>query len=624
VHREVNAFRRQPIVAAALSVMLIGITAATYGVARQMALSALQQATSQSADLYAANLQSEMQRFEYLPKVIAVDPRVSQLLESPSDVSLRKGVDEYLETIDASAGAAAIYVMDKNGLTLATSNWNQSGSFANMNFSYRPYFQDALLGKRGRFYGIGTVSREPGYYFSIGVRNGDRVLGVAAVKVNLERLDQSWANATEKILVADGNGIVFLSSEPQWKFKTLQDLPKETVGRLAATRQYSEAGALAPLGLRQRELLANGNAIVDGDLGTSSGAPSGKSYLVLKRALAGTDWRMSVLADMTPVLTTARNSAAVAALAVVLLALLFLYLKQRRTIITEAQAARRALQRAYEELEDKVHARTGELSDANRQLQNEIAERRRAEDSLRATLENVVHTAKMAVLGQMSASITHELNQPLAAVQTLSENTVILFQRGRQEEAMINLRMIAKTTAHMGKITGQLKKFARRSEVGSEPVAVGPVVSDALFLLREGARGRNVRLECLSIDDGAVALCEANRLEQVIVNLLSNAIDAVDQASTPAIEVVVRQVAGSVTIEVHDNGRGLTEVARDHMFEPFFTTKPQGIGLGLGLAISNDIVRHFGGTLSAGRSETLGGAKFVVQLRSARQEVVCA
>ena len=481
-----------------------------------------------------------------------------------------------------------------------------------------------MLGKRGRFYGIGTVSREPGYYFSIGVRGDDRLVGVAAVKVNLERLDQSWAHLEEKILVADGNGIVFLSSEPQWKFKTLRDLPKETVGRLAATRQYSEAGALGPLGLRQRELLDNGNTIVDGDLPSSSAAASGRSYLVLKRGLAGTDWRMSVLADMTPVLTTARNSAAVAALAVVLFALLFLYVKQRRTIITEASAARKALQRAYDELEEKVHLRTGALSDANRQLQSEIAERRRAEESLRATLEDLVHTAKMAVLGQMSASITHELNQPLAAVQTLSDNAVILLERGRQEEAKTNLRMIAKTTAHMGKITGQLRKFARRSEVGSEPVAVGPVVSDALFLLREGQRGRNARLEC-RIEEGAVALCEANRLEQVILNLLSNAVDAVDQEPVPAIEVVVHHVDGTVIIEVHDNGKGLTEAARDHMFEPFFTTKQQGIGLGLGLAISNDIVRHFGGTLSAERSQTLGGAKFVVRLRSAaRQEVVCA
>jgi two-component system C4-dicarboxylate transport sensor histidine kinase DctB len=222
----------------------------------------------------------------------------------------------------------------------------------------------------------------------------------------------------------------------------------------------------------------------------------------------------------------------------------------------------------------------------------------------------------MAVLGQMSASITHELNQPLAAMQTLSDNTVKLLERGRHDEAKENLRMIARTTAHMGQITGQLKKFARRSEVELEPVQIPAVINDAIFLVRQGQRFRDVRLDSRIAGALPLALCEASRLEQVVVNLLANAVDAVANAADPAIEVVVEQRGELVEIEVHDNGRGLSDAARVHLFEPFYTTKEQGVGLGLGLAISNDIVGRFGGTLRAEASARLGGAAFIVCLRA--------
>jgi C4-dicarboxylate-specific signal transduction histidine kinase len=617
--------RRRALIAIVLTSLLAAVVSLTYVVAERVALLSLREATAHHMDLYALNLTNEMRRFEYLPGVVGADPRVRTLLQNKSDVSPRRVVDEYLRKVDESAGSSAIYVMDVTGLTLAASNWQQPATFVGMNFSYRPYFQDALNGQDGRFYGIGTVSREPGYYFSSTVRSEGTVLGVVAVKVNLERLDQAWAHTGEKILVADGNGIVFLSSEPQWKFKTLRDLPRETVGRLAATRQYAEAGTLSPLGLREVRAEQNGSAIVDVSSGSSrGGAWVGSTFMVQSRALPGTDWRMLVMADMAPVRTTARSSAALSALTLVLVVLALAHLQQRRKIVAQGVAASAALKRAYEELEEKVRLRTGDLSDANRRLQSEIVERARAEESLRATLHDLVHTAKMAVLGQMSASITHELNQPLAAVQTLSDNTVKLLERGRQVEAKENLRMIAKTTAHMGKITGQLKKFARRSDVESEPVQVSAVINDAIFLLKQSQRLRGVRLDSRMSNPAPLAMCEANRLEQVIVNLLSNAVDAVEQVADPAIEIVVGRQGESVVIEIHDNGDGLSAAASAHLFEPFYTTKQQGIGLGLGLAISNDIVHRFGGTLCAEKSLRLGGAAFVLKLRAAiLEEIAC-
>jgi len=582
--------RRRALIVVALATLLGAAAWLGYAVAERVALQSLHEATGRRMDLYALKLGNEMRRFEYLPEVVAADPRVQLLLKQPSADGLQTLVNGYLKRIDEDAGSSAIYVMDRAGLTLAASNWRQPSSFLGMNFSYRPYFQDALHGRDGRFYGIGTVSGEPGCYFSSTVRDGDQALGVVAVKVDLEHLDRGWAHSGEKILVADSNGIVFLSSDPAWKFKTLRSLTRETIGRLAVTRQYNEA-TLEPLALREVSLGQDGSAIVD--VGTDSAdrqAWTASTFVVQSRALAGTDWRMLVLADIGPVRATARRSAEISVITLVLVMFGLALRHQRRTIVAQGHAVSAALR--------------------------EISERTRAEESLRATLNGHVHTAKMAVLGQMSASITHELNQPLAAVQTLSDNTVELLERGRHDEAKENLRMIARTTAHMGQITGQLKKFARRSEVESEPVQIPAVINDAIFLVRQGQRFRNVRLDSRIASGLPLALCEASQLEQVIVNLLANAVDAVERQADPAIEVIVEQRGALVEIEVHDNGGGLSDTARGHLFEPFYTTKEQGVGLGLGLAISNDIVCRFGGTLRAEASSRLVGAVFIVSLRA--------
>ena len=608
---------RRGLIVVMLGTLLVAVATLSYAVTERVALRSLREATLRRMDLYALNLGTEMRRFEYLPEVVAADPRVHALLEQPSADGLQARVNGYLKKIDQDAGSSAIYVMDRSGVELAASNWRQPASFLGMNFSYRPYFQDALNGKDGRFYGIGAISREPGYYFSSTVRNGDQPIGVIAVKVDLEHLDQAWAHSGEKILVADSNGIVFLSSEPAWKFKTLKTLTRDTVGRLAATRQYTAAGTLEPLAFREVSREQDGSSIVDVG-GESPRRPhwNASTFVVQNRAIPGTDWHMLVMADIDPVRTTARTSAALSVLTLVLVLLGVGHLRQKRRIVAQRDAASSALKNAYDELEEKVDLRTADLSDANRRLQSEISERTRAEESLRATLHELVHTAKMAVLGQMSASITHELNQPLAAMQTLSDNTVKLLERGRHAEAKENLRMIARTTAHMGRITGQLKKFARRSEVESEPIQVPAVVNDAIFLVRQGQRFRDVRLDSRIANGLPPALCDASGLEQVVVNLLANAVDAVEQEDDPSIEVIVEQRGEAVEIEVHDNGVGLSDAARCHLFEPFYTTKEQGVGLGLGLAISNDIVRRFGGTLRAETSSRLAGAAFVVSLRA--------
>jgi two-component system C4-dicarboxylate transport sensor histidine kinase DctB len=225
----------------------------------------------------------------------------------------------------------------------------------------------------------------------------------------------------------------------------------------------------------------------------------------------------------------------------------------------------------------------------------------------------------------MSTGITHELNQPLTALRTLSSNTIVFLQRDQRDKVEANLQMIAHLTDHMGKITAQLKKFARKSAPLLQPVVLSSIVADALFLLTQGARAPNVRIEQDIAPEGLRVMCDANRLEQVLLNLLSNAVDAVADGAAPNVLVSARPAPGElVCIEVHDNGPGVSDAALSHLFEPFFSTKDQGVGLGLGLAISADIVRDLGGSLRAGTSDALGGAVFTVTLKAVVAEAAYA
>jgi two-component system C4-dicarboxylate transport sensor histidine kinase DctB len=608
--------RRLKSTAATLLVLaLLVVVSAAYVVAERVGVSTLSVANAHRIELYASSLQNELRRNEYLPPVVALSHDVQALLNHPNDATLQATVNNYVQVVSQQAGVSAIYVMDKDGLTLASSNWDQPSSFVRMNFAYRPYFQDALQGRPGRFYGIGTVSRQAGYYFAHGVKSNGRVVGVVAVKVSLDKLDLAWQQPGERILVADGNGVIFLSSQSAWKFKTLATLSDATVDRLKATRQYADANPLDPVGFEEQRALSDGTSIVAVAEKTPSPGNAQRvvSYLVRRSPIPGTDWQISVLSDISAQRTFARIIATVAALAVVLSYVLLLYFLQRRKLVRDTLETKAALLRANEDLEQKVGLRTQALSDSNRQLHTEINDRKRAEETLKETLNELVHAAKMAALGKIVAGITHELNQPLAALQTLSANTIVFFERGQREVVESNLEMIGHLAKHMGKITSQLKRFARKSIAERRPVNVANAIGNASLLLAQVVRERRATVTVSSPPSTLYALCDGSRLEQVLVNLLGNALDAVAQSEAGAIEVHFFEEGDALVIEVHDNGDGISEEVQQHLFEPFFSTKEQGVGLGLGLAISADIVREFGGTLKAGASP-LGGAVFTVRL----------
>lgn len=582
---------------------------------------ALRQTMAHRLDVYAVGVHSELTRYDYLPGVLSLNKDVIALLQTPTDTVMLDRVNRYLHTVNRKAGSSDIYVMNMEGMTLAASNWNAATSFVGKNFSYRPYFTDALKGLPGRFYGIGTVSQAPGYYFSYGIYRDNAMVGVAALKVDLDKLDDAWLRADERVVVVDENGVVFLTSVPDWKFKSLAPLSARIQERLAATRQYHLAGEPGPIGLNEVQVLSDDASVVRVAQAGSEGAAGfiDPLYLAQSRPIPGTGWKLIVLSDMAPIRARARISAISVAFALAFLGVSALYVRQRRRAIAQNVAAKEALQRAHDELERKVALRTGDLSNANLHLQTEIAERKRAEVVLKAAMEELVQAGKMAALGQMSAGVTHELNQPLAALRTLSDNAIVLLQRGQTLDVEANLQLISDLITRMGKITGQLKKFARKSPADLRPTSVSTVIADAVFLMGQRFREARADLDTSDVPPDMHAYCDANRLEQVFINLFGNALDSMAQSEHRVMTVSARQDGAVVRIAVRDHGTGIAPDHLPRLFEPFFTTKEQGAGLGLGLAISAGIVREFGGSLKA-RNHPDGGAEFVIQLRSATIE----
>lgn len=564
--------------------------------------------------LYANNLQSAIQRHDYLPFVLSMNADVRDLLRRPGDPALADRVNRYLATVTREARSATLFVMDGTGLTLAASNWDTPQSFVASNYGFRPYFLQAMNQGRGSFYAVGVTTGTPGHFLSHAVYDGDRIVGVVAVKVSLDGLEEAWRFGAERVLVADDASVVFLSSEPAWRFRTLGEPSPSAARRMDETRQYAGVD-LMPLPIAERREVEGATVLTIGD----PDGPGATDYLAQTASLPGLGWQVLVLSDMAPVRSAVRSTAAMAAFAVVFLLLIVLYLRQRRRRIREGLLAREALERANTELrrtrdeqEVRIAERTADLMAANERLTREVAERERAERVLREAQDELVQAGKLATLGQMAAGITHELNQPLAAIRTFADNAVVLAERGLHDDLRDNLQRIGQLVARMARITGQLKAFARKTKARTEPIPVARAVQNALILIEQRLRLEKVELVCALPERDIDVVFEEVRLEQVLINLYRNALDAMRGCPVRRLEVVVEDAGGRVLIRVRDTGPGIPDDVRPRIFEAFFTTKDGG-GLGLGLPISAGIVRDAGGQLTAANRDG-GGAEFVVDL----------
>lgn len=592
-----------------IMLLMFGLGYIAYLFSEHNGIKTLSESGERQLELHARTLESEINKYTYLPSVLELESSVSALLNDPTP-ELRGEVNDYLEGLNRRSRSRAIYVLDTTGRVLATSNWRDADSYLGEDLSFRAYFQDAVRGQPGRFYGIGSTTGEPGYYLAHGLEEKGKIVGVAVIKVQLEALEQRWQRARLEAFVSDENGIIILSSDPARRLKSVRPLTPEIKERLARSLQYYwwPLNELVPL---ERELLSEGvekltfpaNVSVDHE-------HKQVSYLAQTRQLSDTPWHLTLLTPLEDLRREAGSQGMLVAVACALVAFLLIAWNERRKVLSTRLAAREALQAANDELERKIAERTEHLRASNERLKGQIRERRQAEDTLRKAQDELVQAGKLAAIGQMSTSIAHELNQPLAALRTLSGNTVRFLERGALETASTNLRTINDLVDRMGRITASLRAFARRGDDKGQ-AKLSKAVDAALQLLAGRLENFSLTLHQDFVD--AELMIDQTRLEQILVNLIGNALDAMHAQPLPELWLEGALFEDRYRLLVRDNGHGIDDEARKHLFEPFFTTKPGEQGLGLGLTLSASLAAATGGSLSVEHPGS-GGTQFVLCL----------
>ncbi|MBI3443789.1 MAG: sensor histidine kinase [Magnetospirillum sp.] len=583
-------------VAVLVGVLLVGWV---HDRARTEALNESMAIGRQRLGLYAATTRSAVERFSYLPSTIALDGQMIELL-AQTDPSRMDAANRKLETINAKAGSAALYIMNAKGLTVAASNWRTDTSYVGNDYSFRPYFAEAMETGSGRLFGIGVTTKLPGYFLAAAVRDAvGKALGAVVVKVDLETLESDWGQSDDAVMVTDQDGVVILTSRPSWKYAIDGPITPELRQRLDTSQRYG-AIPIRPLMRRQSRLLGDSVWMERTD---------GTTYVAQSEALPEEGWTIHYLVDWDAMERRVNTTAALAGIGWIAAILLVLYLRQRRIALQSKLDAREAmavaLRRARDDLERLVAQRTLALSD-------EIVEHQRTERHLRATQDELIHAGKMAALGQMSAAIAHELNQPLAAIQTFVASTRMFLARGDLPVVEQNLSMIDDLGKRMAEIIRHLRVFARKSPTSSQPVDPAAGIARALILLEPRLRQAEIEVAAPS-PEGFMVNGDPGRLEQVFVNLFANAIDAMADSPIRRLSVRVAGDGETVSVKIRDSGPGLPPEALDRAFEPFFTTKEVGEGLGLGLSLSYGIIRDMGGSIRAENGEG-GGAVFTLAL----------
>lgn len=553
--------------------------------AADMALTARDRLT-----LYSGTLYSALSKYSYLPHILASHPEIRRLVASGDN---RDAVNRYLEDINNEAGAMALFVLDREGVTQAASNWNMAESFVGHVYNYRPYFQDAMQGGSGAYFGVGATTGNPGFFVTRQIKGEGGPLGVAITKVDLSMLQREWRSGGETVFIMDEHGVIFLASRDDWRYRATRPLTGAAGEAMLYQRQY---GSTLPPPIRMDRTVERGVDILELD---------GSRWIGTTRPINEYGWTIWFLTPLT-LLKQQRDTlwfiGGGATLVLLLLTLL------ARTYFAWTRARREAGQA------EKIRA-------VNRQLAEEVRIRMETEQELLAAQGDLLHASRMAALGQVAASVAHELSQPVTSMRMFAASCRRLAEEGRHDK-------VAETIGHMAALVGritalidQLKHFSRKAPGRAGPVSLGVAIANALTVLQF----RQEVADCIPAVDcpeDVFVMADALQVEQVIINLVQNALDAVTLLEDPAERrVFVRTgvTEGSVVLTVADNGPGIAPAVREQIFTPFFTTKKSGEGIGLGLALVDNIVRAMRGEIQVEDVEPQG-TRFIVYLPRAASD----
>jgi two-component system C4-dicarboxylate transport sensor histidine kinase DctB len=511
-----------------------------------------------------------------VPLLLSRDPTMIAALNSQDYSTTSQRLISYVEEI----GAASILLIDLEGRAVAASNREQLGS----THRNQPYMVEALRSLDTVFT---TTQLETGGYefsFSRQVRNGNAPLGVIEVKVDLAKFEQRWRGASEAVVVTNSEGIVILSTEPRWRGVPKTDALLELSAPSAIARAIEATGNWAPY--------------VDPAFFTAD------AVMELEARIPFRGWRLTTYTSYQSVRERVNGVLALEIMAfAILLATAFYFLSRRavnRSILFQRESA--------------------ELRRLNERLSREIAERERVQETLKEAEQSLAQSSKLAALGEMSAAVSHELNQPLAAMKTYLAGAKLLLQRKRPEEALSSFQRIDDLIERMGAITRQLKSYARKGGDAFEPVDVRAAINGALTMMEPQIKAQRVKLTRTTPERPVMVKADRLRLEQVIINLVRNALDAMKGAEVKELDILLT-MGDTARLAVRDTGAGIEDLGT--LFEPFYTTKKPGEGVGLGLAISSGIISDLGGRLSA-RNSPDGGAVFEIALPMLKSDAVQA
>jgi len=554
----------------------------------------LKTSNQQQLDRFSRHLDTQLGHFAFIPQLLSRQGIIISALISPDNSAQLEVTNRHLNAINNIVGASDTYLLDIEGNTIAASNWSKKSTFIGNNFSFRPYYQDAVQGLQGQYFALGSTSGKRGYYFSYPVSYAAEIIGVIVVKMDLSLIEKDWSGKEQLFLVTDNNNVVFISSEEKWLIHSLTALSLAQKKLILKSRRY--------LDQKIESLSISGDLQKNSSLLSIANKRSFSSYyLSLIKVSENNRWNVRVFAPITPLLFDILMLLLLITLFYMLVYLTLVLIKQKKNrhqqeILTE--------EKAKQQLEYTVMQRTSALH-------AEINERHKVESALRSTQKELIQSAKLAVLGQLSASISHELNNPLSAIRSYAENAVIFLARNKLDDVNNNLTRISLLTERMAKISSQLKSFARRSNGELQVIALQPVISAAYELLKPQLKSSKTELKIDLPETPINVKAEPIQLEQILVNLLSNALQSMQNSEKKLIEITLFVESNMAFIKVLDKGTGIDKKHLPHLFEPFFTTKETG--LGLGLSISQQIISNMQGKLTA-KNRTEQGAEFCISL----------
>lgn len=554
----------------ALAIVLM-VATATVWVTNNLLTNRFTESTRNKAELrlalYGGNLLSELRRNAIVPQLLARDPTLIGALQSSDFSRSTQRLISFVEEI----GAASLMLLDIDGRLVAATDRNRLGE------SHRTatYFVEAIRSNATIF---SAIEREVGGYSFAYARRivaGQEVLGIILVEVDLQKFERAWAGISDAVLVTDSTGNIVLATESRWRGLSEEE---------ALQRQ-------TPLGAIERAIRATAEwTALRGDTYLQ-----GEAVMRLEKRIPFRGWRLTSFTNYASIRERVNGVLALEIMGFAILLALAFYALSRKTALRMALFQRES----------------AELRALNAALQREIAERERVQETLAVAEQTLAQSSKLAALGEMSAAVSHELNQPLAAMKTYLAGARLLLRRNRPEEALSSFGRIDDLIERMGAITRQLKSYARKGSETLSPVNMGDALASSLSMMEPQLRQRKVRINQILPDKPVQVMGDRMRIEQVLVNLLRNALDATKSVNDPEVEIIL--AAGeTATLTVRDNGEGIDEI--DELFEPFYTTKQPGDGVGLGLAISSGIVNDLGGRLTARNGQQRGGAVFEMQL----------